>query len=375
MVNVEKKPTMHAWRLFAQASIFAIGAVAGLAKGGEPVRPAADLLEQPAGMSSRASQSVLLAVTRAGERLVAVGEFGIVLLSDDDGKTWRQAAVPVSVALTNVRFASTGEGWAVGHGGVVLHSKDGGQTWVTQLDGKQAAQIELAAASAEAGEGAAARKRLREAERLVAEGADKPFLDVHFADESRGMVVGAYGLAFATRDGGKTWHSLKGRIDNPKGRHLYGIQGAGDDLYIAGEQGTLYRSRDGGTSFTEVKTPYVGSYFGTVSGASGELLVFGLRGHAYRSADKGLSWQKVDVGLPVGLTAGTRLADDSLVLVDETGRVLRSSDSGQSFQAMPVSQPSPFTGVVQAADGTLVVSGVRGISRLASKTNLAEHRQ
>ncbi|MBI5444053.1 MAG: glycosyl hydrolase, partial [Deltaproteobacteria bacterium] len=109
-----------------------------------------DLLDRPATVSGRALRSVQLAVARAGKRLVSVGERGTVLLSDDDGRTWRQAKVPVSLTLTCVCFASERSGWAAGHSGVVLRTSDGGETWVKQLDGRQAAQIELAAAKAAA---------------------------------------------------------------------------------------------------------------------------------------------------------------------------------------------------------------------------------
>lgn len=342
----------------------------------EPVREQADLLDRPAQMSSRASRSVLLAVSRADKRLVAVGESGIVLLSDDNGNSWRQAKVPTSVALTNVHFATSRKGWIVGHGGVVLQSSDAGETWVKQLDGRLAAQLELAGAKAEAGQGGAgAAKHLREAEQLVKDGADKPLLDVFFSDENKGLVVGAYGLIFTTDDGGKTWQSLKQHLDNPKGKHLYSIHAAGTEFFVTGEQGALYRSSDTAKTFTEVKTPYVGTYFGALAAARGELVVFGLRGNVYRSDDHGAAWHKIDTGLPVTITAGSRLSDGSLVLADETGRVLQSRDDGRSFKQVPVPHPSPFTGVAQAVDGSLVLSGARGMTRLIPPTNLAEHKQ
>ncbi len=53
--------------------------------------------------------------TKAGNRLVAVGERGIVLLSDDAGLNWKQVDVPVSVTLTGVQFVSPMKGWAIGH--------------------------------------------------------------------------------------------------------------------------------------------------------------------------------------------------------------------------------------------------------------------
>jgi photosystem II stability/assembly factor-like uncharacterized protein len=332
----------------------------------------ADPLDLPAKLTTRATQLVQLAVARAGSRLVSVGERGTVLLSDDNGNNWRQARVPVSVTLTSVWFVTERFGWAVGHSGVVLNSADGGETWSKQLDGKQAAQLVFAEAKASAGTDAASQRRVSEAERLVAEGADKPFLDVHFLDERNGLIVGAYGLIFSTDDGGKTWRSLANRTENPRNNHLYAVRPAGSDWYIAGEQGLLLRSTDGAMSFSQVQTPYGGTYFGLLFGSDNELLIYGLRGNVFWSGDSGANWIAVDTGLPASLNAGTRLSDGSLVIVDEAGRVLQSRDAGRSFAPVLVPQPSPFTGIVQSADGNLIVSGVRGVIRLVTANLMAK---
>lgn len=357
-----------AWRIAALGGIVCASLIFTGPARGEP-----DVLERPALESTRASKSVLLAVTRAGERLVAVGERGIILFSDDSGNTWRQAKVPVSVSLTNVRFAGTRKGWAVGHSGVVLHSEDGGETWVKQLDGRRAALLVLKAAKAAGGQDSEdAKRQLAEAERLAADGPDKPFLDVYFSDENNGLIVGAYGLVFSTQDGGKQWQSWISRIPNPKGKHLYSIQTAGRDLYIVGEQGAFYRSSDGGQTFAEIKTPYPGSYFGALAMAGGELVAYGLRGNAYWSGDAGKSWQKVETGQPVTLTAGVTLREGSVVLVDQDGNVLQSRDKGRTFRPLTVSRRFPFTGVAQAADGSLILSGTRGIIRIDVRSTAAE---
>lgn len=336
-----------------------------------PAQKGVDLLTRPAVIRQHAESAVMLAVASAGARLVAVGERGIILLSDDQGKSWRQTPAPVSVALTAVHFPDAQHGWAVGHGGVVLATSDGGITWRKQLDGLQAAQIELASArqqAPQAGEAGAA--RLHDAERLLAEGADKPWLDVRFTDTLHGLVVGAYGMALATTDGGASWTTLRGQIDNPRGHHLYRIYAESGHTYLAGEQGALYRAADGSANFQEIKTPYAGSYFGIVTGRHGELMLFGLRGNAYRSTDGGANWQKVDTGLPITLTAGQRLASGDIVLADETGRVLKSRDDGASFASVPLTQRAAFTGVAQSADGSLVLSGTRGMVRIAAETVL-----
>jgi hypothetical protein len=63
-----------------------------------------DSLERPAAVCRNAERSVLLDVARAGNRLVAVGERGIIIWPDDTGKSWHQAEVPASESLTAVDF-------------------------------------------------------------------------------------------------------------------------------------------------------------------------------------------------------------------------------------------------------------------------------
>ena len=51
---------------------------------------------------------------------------GHIAYSDDQGRSWVQAAVPVSVDLTSVSFVTPRLGWVTGHDGVVLRSDDAG---------------------------------------------------------------------------------------------------------------------------------------------------------------------------------------------------------------------------------------------------------
>lgn len=326
-----------------------------------------DVLHSASLQSERAATRTMLAIANAGERLVAVGERGIVLLSDDNGKAWRQAKVPVSVTLTGVHFPTATRGWAVGHSGAVLHSADAGETWIKQLDGIEVAALmaEFAGEQARAVGNVAARAILAEAERLVSEGPDKPFFDVHFSDERHGLIVGAFGLAFTTDDGGRHWRPSASSIPNPGGKHLYRIHPRGKVLWIIGEQGAVFRSSDRVESFVEETIPYIGSLFGMVSGSECNLLVFGLRGNAFHSDDCGENWKKIANAVEATITAGARLDDGSLVLVDQAGRILRSTDEGRSFVPLSGSQQFPLTGIVQGTDGSLVLTSVRGVIRVS----------
>jgi len=228
---------------------WALGAVSAAACNAAFALAPVDVLQRPAELLRAPQRGVYLAATRAGERIVAVGERGAIVVSDDGGVGWRQVPSPVSATLTGVQFASAKSGWAIGHYGVVLGTRDGGDTWTLLLDGRRAAQATLDAAKASADASALSQKRLADAQRLVADGPDKPFLDLLFVDDQVGFVVGAYNLILRTQDGGKHWQSIADRLDNPKGLHLYTIAAEGTTLYIAGEQGLLLRSDDGGAQF------------------------------------------------------------------------------------------------------------------------------
>ena len=332
-------------------------------------------LDTPAMRVAGAQQGVLIDLARAGKRLVAVGERGLVLLSDDNGQSWRQATVPVSVSLTAVRFVDAQKGWAVGHAGVVLATVDGGEHWTLQLDGLRAAQLELNAAKAgqaTATDPDAALIRVQNAERLVADGPDKPFLALEFVDAHRGLIVGAYGLSLLTTDGGATWQSLIGQIANPNGLHLYAISRQGTRWFLAGEQGYLARSDDDALSFSQLDSPYEGSFFTLQNRADGALVVAGLKGNAFVSRDAGVSFQRLSVPVPISFNDATRLADGQLLLVNQGGMLFRNSEqTGAALLPLGAPLGKPVSSVIEAADGSLIVAGFTGLQRLAQPATAA----
>ena len=317
-----------------------------------------DVLDVASRSSPLAARSLLCGLARAGKRLVAVGQRGHILTSDDIGRTWQQADVPVSSDLLAVHFPTAEAGWAVGHDGVVLHSADAGRTWQRQLDGRALGEL-LAAAYSQGSDA----KWFAEAKRFAAQGAENPLLDVCFQDARNGHVVGAFGLVLRTADGGKTWTPLLHAADNPKGLHLYAVRRIGDAVYIAGEQGTLLKWD--GSRFAALASPYAGTLFGLV-GNERAVLAHGLRGNVVRSTDGGRSWAAVPTGVGVGLTASAVDALGRFVIVSHAGHVLVSSDDGASFVSRPLERTVPAAAVVGGDAGMLVVAGPRGVQVLAA---------
>jgi photosystem II stability/assembly factor-like uncharacterized protein len=357
-------PAMNRRQRVALAVAALVGSVALAATVAAPAFK--DVLDTPSLQSARTPRTLFNGLARAGDRVVAVGQRGHVVYSDDAGKTWKQASVPLAADLVAVSFPSPTQGWAVGHGAVILHTTDAGATWTRQFDGRQLgdAMAAYTAAPAPAASDAHAAAVLDDAKRFAAQGPEASLLDVWFADESHGLAVGAFGLILQTSDGGAHWAPMLHAVDNPKGLHFYAVRGIGDDVWIAGEQGLLLKLDRTAGAFRPVAQPYAGTLFGIVGNARA-VIIHGLRGTVLRSTDGGATWHAIDTHIQAGLTAGTIDAQGRIVLASQSGNVLVSDDDGETFLSAPQRQPLPAAGVIAAAKGALVIAGPRGVSPLA----------
>ncbi|MDT4803226.1 Ycf48-like protein [compost metagenome] len=318
-------------------------------------------LEVPAMRSDRLVGSPMLAVTSAGSRLVAVGLRGGILISDDQGKTWMQASVPVSVDLVAVTFPSASQGWAVGHGGVVLHSHDAGLTWEKQLDGLMASKLAIDFYTSNQDHLDGAAELLTKEQNLAVDKETQPFLDVFFTDDLHGYVVGTFNRIFATEDGGLHWKPLMHLTDNPTERHFYAIAGAGNQLFISGEQGKVWRHDLQTNRFVSIDTPYNGTLFGVVPAAHDQLYVYGMRGSFFRSSDQGLTWERVSLPVDSNLVRVMPYGQDRLLAIAQSGEVLVSSDGARSFKPLPQSSPIPSFGATLLDEKLMALVGPLGV--------------
>lgn len=352
----------------------------------------------------KAPQSLLLDIVQAGERLVAVGELGHVVYSDDGGNSWQQARVPTRQMLTSVFFISPRKGWATGHDGLILVTEDGGASWRQQRDGlatqqqinleiREAAlqQVEklgeavetLEQAVADAGDAPEqalldeldqhtmdfedAQMDLEDAELTLEEPVTAPpLMDIWFVDEKHGWAVGAFGTLVQTSNGGQSWQTRRNTIDNEFEYHYYGIIGdSSGRLFIAGEAGGLYRSVDRGETWQTLPSPYPGSWFGVLHNADPDyLLVFGLQGNIYRSDDFGDSWAMASNENTMSLAGGTITGKGKIVLVGAVGAVLQSSDGGQAFSARMQPDRLSLSAILALDEDTFFVVGQGGVRPL-----------
>lgn len=342
---------------FLKASALALAVTAALPAAAATFVPP---LEQPAMASPLAAHTPLMAVTTAGKRLVAVGQRGHIVFSDDGGKTWTQASVPVSTGLVAVAFPTDQQGWAVGHGGVVLHTADGGTTWEKQLDGKQSSALAIRYLEAQVATNPAAERLAAREKGLVSDGGTQPLLGVYFENATTGFVVGTFNRIFRTDDGGKTWTPWMDRTENADEFHFNAIAGGPGGIYLAGEQGMVWRLDAGQQRFVKHPTPYQGSFFGILSDGADTVLAFGLRGNVYRSGDAGKTWEKIPIGSSAGITSGIAVPG-SMLLTSQAGAIVRSVNGGKTFAPIKPAQPMAYYGIAPAAQGAIVLAGSEGV--------------
>ncbi|MCR8915174.1 YCF48-related protein [Marinobacter panjinensis] len=342
----------------------------------------ADIIETPSRPTTLAPENLLTDADRAGERIVATGERGHIIFSDDQGESWVQAEVPVRATLTGVDFGTDTHGWAVGHSGVVLHSDNAGESWELQLTGIRAAELAIESRQEQIEELEQKIEEAPEEEKADLEwalddlffsmenlesdleiGPVNPFLDVWFENENHGFVVGAYGMILRTTDGGETWRDWSPRIENPTGFHLNSItQITGGALVIVGEAGQIFVSVDSGDSWEKRESPYEGSLFGVIgTGQVNEILAFGLRGNMFLSTDLGKSWKVVPNEAGATLNNGVVADDGRITLVGNGGTVLMSTNGGESFRPYSRDDREGVMDVVPLSGTNLLIVGEGGV--------------
>lgn len=284
-----------------------------------------------------APESMLLDITQTDTGFVAVGERGHIIWSAD-GKTWTQAEhVPTRATLTTVVSAG-GRIWAGGHDAAIVTSGDGGRNWTLQFSDPEL---------------------------------QKAVMDIQFSNETDGLAMGSYGLAFVTGDGGLTWEEIF--VDEENEFHLNGIIRFDEDrLLIAGEAGYSYRSFDNGMTWEPLELPYMGSMWGGIRLPDDCVLFYGLRGHIMESCDFGENWEELDSGIQSSLS-GAAYQDGLLVFAGNSGRVLTRDDVG-AFTAHNHSDGVDFASVIPLDSGGFLLVGEDGVHRFPESTGDAnEH--
>ncbi len=290
----------------------------------------------PAEPSSLAARRLVLDIAYASERIVAVGIFGHVLLSDNYGESFRQADyVPTQATLTAVSFADSRHGWAVGHDATIIATSDGGQTWSVQYS-----DLEFG----------------------------NPLFTVHFFDLQNGIAMGAYGLVLETANGGRRWTRRALRPADVSDLHLNKIVSVNDSLYVASEFGTVYRSIDRGRTFASVQSPTTESFWNALALPGGGVVFMGDDGAAWKTDATLKSWTQLTAPADIRFAGATLVNGSALTLVGATrngdGVIAYAMQDG-ALTLQLERGVGGFATAVPGQRGKLVIGGENGLRLVA----------
>src|SRR5713101_3932126 len=235
-------------------------------------------------------------------RAIVVGDKGLVMASDDQGKTWtrqqlRNGLTPFD--LYSIAFTPDGaKGWIAGDGGSMYRSDDQGETWTLQPTKTEAALMKVAVIDAQkacavgehgrvictADNGATWNSQKFE---------DMVFFDVTFTDANNGWSVGEFETVINTSDGGKTW-TPGALADTPYSFYTAVPMTTSGDVYIAGVDGVTGRigrdakmTRTASGASNSINAVALSPQFGLAVGLSGTII---------QTKDNGQSWSGSNSG-------------------------------------------------------------------------------
>jgi len=245
-----------------------------------------------------------------------VGRSGLVLVTTDGGKTWVRKKSGVSEHLFDVEVTDGAKMWAVGHFGTIVHSADGGESWQRQeYDAtlpESAGEEGVAISTAEEeNQGAAEEARLNA---------------VVFADDSRGWIVGEFGMVLHTADGGASWK----RQPSASGMLLFDIIIMSEGrIMVAGSEGALMQSLDDGANWQLIDAG-VSEHLLGLCAVGEKLYLVGRDGLILKGGPEG-PFERLETRLYTWLEAVDFVDDRVGFVVGGRGYFLKTTDAGKSF--------------------------------------------
>jgi photosystem II stability/assembly factor-like uncharacterized protein len=172
---------------------------------------------------------------------------------------------------------------------------------------------------------------------------DESLIDVFFVDESKGYVVGYYGTALRTTDGGITWSQMNLTFSSS----LFDVSFSDASIgVIVGENGTIYRTSDGGDTWNLVTINTTKDLVAVENTGSSDWWITceatyisgsGISTDLYHSSDNGATWSLRNSNTGWGIS-DYRFINQSKGWAfgrQSSGTILVTNDGGFNWQQLP----------------------------------------
>jgi photosystem II stability/assembly factor-like uncharacterized protein len=272
-----------------------------------------------------------------GGKNIAVGKSGLILVTNNNGKTWERRPTDTIKALSAISLADGKHAFIVGSGGTVLATEDGGVTWRSQPSGSKdqllgvhalsSTHVYLVGAfgtllSTSDGGGTWTRHEIKWDQligKIINEsGYIEPNLNaIYFSSPMKGWIVGEFGLVLHTEDGGGSWTAQRSGSDLPQ---LYSVKFIDDQHgWAMGQAGSLIRTSDGGKRWTTVEIDSKRDLYNI--SVDGQRSIIVGDGIAFGSDDAGSSWKEIRLNSEDRWLAGVLIKDRVALAVGPGGTI------------------------------------------------------
>ena len=253
----------------------------------------------------------LVGYISGGSGVITIGHYpkyidfpydGIIIKTTDGGTTWN-TVFSDTIMIYDIFFRNRQLGWAIGrsdwlasegvlgHREFILKTSNAGQTWVTQVNADSISSI---------------------------------LMNIFFADDNNGWVVGTAGIAMKTNNGGDNWTMMC-----PAYYYLADVF-CFDSLHVfaVGKDHAIIETTDGGYTWVHRDTSFLRSLaISSIYFFNSDTGMFSM-GSLYRTTDKGNTWQ--DKGI-TGLWKITGHGEKDCWGVGSSGKIIYSSDAGNTW--------------------------------------------
>lgn len=294
---------------------------------------------QDADMRALGQIPTLLSLAKVSDDVwVATGEAGLIIRSEDGGKTWQNLTGAVEVALSDLWESPSGALYAVGAGGTLLRSPAKDAPFVvSRVRSPFPPNATLFDILVEGdaihivGDQGGFTSNDRGVSFTPWEGCQESILRAVVSVEGTLYAVGkkvsnldtpsTTGVICRSRNGGKTWDQ-----NTLPDQDLYDIWGSSASSLFVLSPSQILRSRDGGATFAVATEANLS--LRTLSGSGTLLIAAGEAGTLLRSRDGGENWEKKTA--PQGIK-DVFVSSETEIFLAGQNLLSRSQDGGETF--------------------------------------------
>ncbi|GAB4324687.1 MAG: hypothetical protein Kow00127_17370 [Bacteroidales bacterium] len=301
-------------------------------------------------------------VAADSQHLYAIGHFGTILKSSDGGNSWTLSDSVTSSNLNGITLLSDGTGFIAGDNGTILRMQSNG-VWDTVPSGTFYNLFSVDATSGShvvvAGYKGIILLNTGSGFVLVNSGTTKTLYDVEFVDNQTAIIVGEEGTILRSGDGGSSWSS----VNSGTTRALNDVYFVNSTLgFIGGNEGLILRTSDGGVTWQDVSNSQAHDNIYSVHFIDSDIgWVCGAKGLLYRSTTGGSYWQYQS--MPTNLVFRSILVQqtgeqcDSILFCGDNGLIYKSDTLCGEYRNITHGKDLSLNAIKKVSDTNYIAVG------------------